>query len=48
MVAFDQVRSLSDLTVRWTGGDDAVEVTTDFDDEIHDVDTTTGEAASLG
>jgi segregation and condensation protein A len=36
VVAFDQVRSLSDLTVRWTGGDDAIEVTTDFDDVIHD------------
>ncbi len=34
VVAFDQVRSLSDLTVRWTGGEDAVEVATDFDDEI--------------
>ncbi len=40
VVAFDQVRSLSDLTVRWTGGDDAVEVITDFDDVIHDDDTT--------
>jgi len=34
VVAFDQVRSLSDLTVRWTGGEDAVEVATDFDDVI--------------
>ena len=40
VVAFDQVRSLSDLTVRWTGGGDAVEVVTDFDDEVGDVDTT--------
>ncbi len=34
VVAFDQVRSLSDLTVRWTGGEAAVEVATDFDDEV--------------
>jgi segregation and condensation protein A len=33
VVAFDQVRSLSDLTVRWTGGDAPVAVSTDFDEE---------------
>ncbi len=33
VVAFDQVRSLSDLTVRWTGGEAAVAVSTDFDEE---------------
>ena len=44
VVAFDQVRSLSDLTVRWTGGDEAVEVITDFDDEIRDGEIRDGEA----
>lgn len=35
LVAFDQVRSLSELTVRWTGGDRGVDLTTDFDEEVH-------------
>lgn len=34
VIAFDQVRSLSDLTVRWTGGEESVDVSTDFDDEV--------------
>lgn len=34
-VAFDQIRSLSELTVRWTGGDHKVDLTTDFDEEVH-------------
>lgn len=35
VVAFDQVRSLGELTIRWTGGDGdvTVEVETDFDEE---------------
>jgi segregation and condensation protein A len=35
LIAFDQVRSLSELTVRWTGGDRGVDLTTDFDREVH-------------
>jgi len=35
LVAFDQVRSLSELTVRWTGGDRGADLTTDFDEEVH-------------
>ena len=34
LVAFDQVRSLSELTVRWTGGEHGGDVTTDFDEEV--------------
>lgn len=34
-VAFDQVRSLAELTVRWTGGDREAELTTDFDEEVY-------------
>jgi len=48
VVAFDQVRSLSDLTVRWTGGDEAVEVITDFDDEIRDAEGPGVRAAGSG
>ncbi|WP_062377714.1 segregation and condensation protein A [Demequina pelophila] len=33
VVAFDQVRSLGELTVRWTGGDDQVEVSDEFDED---------------
>jgi segregation and condensation protein A len=33
VVAFDQVRSLGELTVRWTGGDSAVEVSAEFDED---------------
>ncbi len=33
VVAFEQVRSLGELTVRWTGGDEAVEVSDEFDTE---------------
>lgn len=33
VVAFDQVRSLGELTVRWTGGDTAVEVSAEFDED---------------
>ena len=36
VVAFDQVRSLGELTVRWTGGDDQVEVSDEFDDSAAD------------
>lgn len=36
LVAFDQMQSLSELTVRWTGGDHQVDVTTDFDEEVHE------------
>ncbi|MCL2849468.1 MAG: segregation/condensation protein A [Micrococcales bacterium] len=32
-VAFDQVVALGDLTVRWTGSDDDVYLTTDYDDD---------------
>nr|WP_284329437.1 ScpA family protein [Demequina litorisediminis] len=32
VVAFDQVRSLGELTVRWTGGEHQVEVSDEFDD----------------
>ncbi|MCJ7827390.1 MAG: segregation/condensation protein A, partial [Demequinaceae bacterium] len=35
LIAFDQVRSLSELTVRWTGGDRGVDLKTDFDEEVH-------------
>lgn len=31
-VAFDQVRSLGELTVRWTGGEEGVEVSAEFDE----------------
>ncbi len=34
-VAFDQVRSLSDLTVRWTGGERGFELAADFDEDHH-------------
>ncbi|WP_296665917.1 ScpA family protein [Demequina sp.] len=33
VVAFDQARSLGELTVRWTGGDAAVEVSAEFDED---------------
>ncbi|WP_082097472.1 segregation and condensation protein A [Demequina silvatica] len=33
VVAFDQVRSLGELTVRWTGGETAVEVSAEFDED---------------
>ena len=33
VVAFDQVRSLGELTVRWTGGDTRVEVSAEFDED---------------
>ena len=33
VVAFDQVRSLGELTVRWTGGDAEVEVSAEFDED---------------
>ncbi|WP_062316751.1 segregation and condensation protein A [Demequina maris] len=33
VVAFDQVRSLGELTVRWTGGESAVEVSAEFDED---------------
>ncbi|MDN4484475.1 segregation and condensation protein A [Demequina lignilytica] len=33
VVAFDQVRSLGELTVRWTGGDTSVEVSAEFDED---------------
>lgn len=32
VVAFDQARSLGELTIRWTGGDDSVEVAGEFDE----------------
>nr|WP_062078932.1 ScpA family protein [Demequina globuliformis] len=32
VVAFDQVRSLGELTIRWTGGEDGVDVSDEFDD----------------
>lgn len=32
VVAFDQARSLGELTIRWTGGDEAVEVAGEFDE----------------
>ncbi|WP_062073422.1 segregation and condensation protein A [Demequina sediminicola] len=32
VIAFDQVRSLGELTIRWTGGDSTVEVSDEFDD----------------
>jgi len=37
LVAFEQIRSLAELTVRWTGGDREVDLTTDFDKEVTDV-----------
>jgi segregation and condensation protein A len=33
VVAFDQMRSLGELTVRWTGGDAEVEVSAEFDEQ---------------
>lgn len=36
LVAFDQIRSLAELTVRWTGGDREVDLVTDFDREVGD------------
>lgn len=36
LVAFEQIRSLAELTVRWTGGDREVDLTTDFDKEVAD------------
>lgn len=38
LVAFDQVRSLTELTVRWTGGDHQVTLDTDFDEEVAPVE----------
>ncbi|MBN2177090.1 MAG: segregation/condensation protein A [Demequinaceae bacterium] len=35
LIAFDQVRSLSELTVRWTGGERDIDLVTDFDEEVH-------------
>ncbi|MDN4474304.1 ScpA family protein [Demequina sp. SYSU T00192] len=45
VVAFDQVRSLGELTVRWTGGDSAVEVSAEFDED--DAMGVASEAAGL-
>ncbi|WP_082096225.1 segregation and condensation protein A [Demequina flava] len=36
VVAFDQVRSLGELTIRWTGGEDGVDVSDEFDDTAED------------
>lgn len=41
VVAFDQVRSLGELTVRWTGGADQVEVSDEFDEAAAQGDTDT-------
>ena len=47
VVAFDQVNPLGDLTVRWTGADDAaVEVTDDYDGTPRDAPATTVPSAS--
>ncbi|WP_062464753.1 segregation and condensation protein A [Demequina soli] len=45
VVAFDQVRSLGELTVRWTGGESAVEVSAEFDED--DAMGVASEAAGL-
>lgn len=44
-VAFEQVRSLGELTIRWTGSDDHVEVSAEFDE---DAAAENGDAAPEG
>ena len=37
-VAFEQVRSLGELTIRWTGSTDDVEVSGEFDGVVEEMD----------
>lgn len=48
VIAFDQVRSLGELTIRWTGGEDGVEVSDEFDEDADSRQSASGEGASHG